>query len=163
MCWNELESGHCHMEGRSSWLVLDQFLLSGSWLSSIMKAWKWGLMDFMGFRTRHEVIIHTALWPLRVPCVREVRCDMLVEFQVASDVLCACVPLEVTRLPSPNYSCGVLSGGCCGVAHRWLPSCSGGGWGTLLAVTEVSVKDQGRKSLKYLDHSLMAVFSSSPN
>lgn len=56
-----------------------------------------GLMDLMNFRTRHKVIIWTALLPLRVPCVREVRSDALVEFHMAkaSDTLSACVPLEV--------------------------------------------------------------------
>lgn len=54
-----------------------------------------GLVYLMDFRTRHEVIIWTALLPVRVSCVREVRSGVLVEFQVANDVLSAGVPLEV--------------------------------------------------------------------
>jgi len=51
-----------------------------------------GVVDLMDFRTRHKVIISTALLLLRVPCVGEIRSDVLVKFQVASVVLSVCVP-----------------------------------------------------------------------
>lgn len=56
-----------------------------------------GLVALMDFITRHKLIIWTVLLPLRIHCIQEVRSDVLAEFPVASDVLSACVPLEVAN------------------------------------------------------------------
>lgn len=121
-----------------------------------------GLVDLMDFRTRHKVIIWTALLPLRVPCVREVRSDVLVEFQVANDVLSASVPLEVADCQPQIILVGCSLGtvvmwpidGCLPVVKVIKAPC--------LPVTEPFYQSPGAEEFD-VSGLLMAVFRSSPN
>ena len=121
-----------------------------------------GLVDLMDFRTRCKGISWTALLPLRVPCVREVRSDVLVEFQVANDVLSACVPLEVSDcLPQI-----ILVGCSLGTVVMWPID------GSLpvvevmeapcFPVTEAFCQSPGEEEFE-ISGLLMAVFRTSPN
>lgn len=120
-----------------------------------------GLVDLMDFRTRHKVIIWTALLSLRVPCVREVRSDVLVEFQVANDLF-VCVPLEVTDyLPQiilVQCSLGTVVmwpiDSCLPVVEVIEAPC--------LPVTEVLCQNPWEEEFE-ITGLLMAVFRSSPN
>lgn len=121
-----------------------------------------GLVDLMDFRTRHKVIIWTALWPLRVPCIREVRSDVLVEFQVANDVLPAFVPLEVA-----DYLPQIILEGCSlGTVVMWpIDSCLPVVEvieAPCLPVTEAFCQSPGEEEFE-IPGLLMAVFRSSPN